>query len=248
MDWAWICFLWFKIAFATLNGGHCYGTPFALTFFPPVPADPRHDFTFLGLLMDHVCDQHTPISHNQRTHKALILEKFCQYFERQIWPESFWSLATNETGVKFAAGTTGEGKKIPSEIKDLGTASWDIYLNFLAHADILVGIGDPVLRSSPLEGLCLGVHFLSPVFEGEGKNRDWWNSQHLFLQRFDPPYVYNVRQGDYKGLWVWSISAWQLGPSLMDGFFWYLCYVKKKVVMQYRTQEQTRLGDGYQNC
>lgn len=49
----------------------------------------------------------------------------------------------------------------------------------------------------------VGVPFINPIHDydkSDPDNRDLWRTQHNGLRKFDPPYVYNVHQGDLEGL------------------------------------------------
>ncbi|KAJ7653911.1 hypothetical protein DFH06DRAFT_1330007 [Mycena polygramma] len=55
---------------------------------------------------------------------------------------------------------------------------------------------------TPYEALCLGVPFINPIRRWDANNptdKTRWMAQHPTIQHLDPPYVYNIFQGDKAG-------------------------------------------------
>jgi len=147
-----------------------------------------------------------------------ILGKWLQFFSSKNgkgWSPDFYDAATEATGISFVVGASqspsnlttsfadpADQGTLPKSITNYGILSQENFLKTLAHSRMLIGVGDPVTSPTPYDALCLGVPFLNPIVMWDRSNpqdRSKWVTQHGPLQLLDPPYVYNVYDGDRDG-------------------------------------------------
>ncbi|EGG09779.1 family 18 glycosyltransferase [Melampsora larici-populina 98AG31] len=180
--------------------GHPLGRPWHLTFYPQEDLG----FTYLGLTIEHYCHRFEVVPPSKRTDKIYVLGRDRGYFHPptpQLFRPTIFTEVTNATGVKFTVGTVQPENEFETNsdiwpgLDDIGSSSRDEFMSELQHHRALLGIGRPVQPSTPLEALCVGTPFINPVWLGRRsiKDRSKWHSQHPYLARFDPPYVYNVQ-------------------------------------------------------
>lgn len=186
--------------------GHPLGRKWHLTFYP----QEEKNFTYLGLTIEHYCHKFGVVPPKERSNKVYILGKNRHYLHPPsptLYPESMWGSITNATGIGFTMGTlqkhwsTSEGHtadpkdRLLEGIEDIGSLSRDEFIYQLQHHKAVIGLGWPVQPSTPLEALCVGTPFINPVWLGRRSqpDRSKWHTQHPYLARFDPPYVYNVQ-------------------------------------------------------
>ncbi|PLW41899.1 hypothetical protein PCANC_11038 [Puccinia coronata f. sp. avenae] len=186
--------------------GHPLGRKWHLTFYP----QEEKNFTYLGLTIEHYCHKFGVVPPKERSNKVYILGKDRGYLHKPsptLYPESMWAAITNATGVEFTMGTkqkhlpgiearsTEPNDQLIDGIVDIGTLSRDKFIYELQHHKAIIGLGWPVQPSTPLEALCVGTPYINPVWLGRRSqpDRSKWHTQHPYLARFDPPYVYNVQ-------------------------------------------------------
>lgn len=183
--------------------GHPLGRKWHLTFYP----QEEKGFTYLGLTIENYCHKFGVVPPRQRSNKVYILGKDRGYLHPPsptLYPPTMWSAITNATGVEFTIGTlqhnlgiqtTDEKHQLFDGITDIGSQTRSQFIHELQHHRAVIGLGWPVQPSTPLEALCVGTPYINPVWLGRRSqtDRSKWHSQHPFLAKFDPPYVYNVQ-------------------------------------------------------
>ncbi|KAH9454393.1 hypothetical protein Pst134EB_014485 [Puccinia striiformis f. sp. tritici] len=186
--------------------GHPLGRKWHLTFYP----QEEKNFTYLGLTIEHYCHKFGVVPPKERSNKVYILGKDRSYLHPPaptLYPETMWASITNATGVEFTIGThqkdrtgvesrsTEPKDQLFDGIVDIGSQTRDKFIYELQHHKAVIGLGWPVQPSTPLEALCVGTPFINPVWRGRRSepDRSKWHTQHPYLARFDPPYVYNVQ-------------------------------------------------------
>ncbi|KAJ6471157.1 hypothetical protein C8R47DRAFT_988443 [Mycena vitilis] len=181
--------------------------------------------TYLGYSIESQCARPTFIPHQHRPHQAYVLAKEAKYFahEDYAYGADFFDAASAAAGIRFVAGVRQSvlPEYFPNNITNVGFQSPGRFYELLAESRVLVGIGMPVTQvfgqgnhcpvadfnrvissPTPYEALCLGVPFINPIRRWDADDptdRMRWMAQHPTLQHLDPPYVYNVFQGDKAG-------------------------------------------------
>ncbi|KAF8344119.1 uncharacterized protein EI90DRAFT_46274 [Cantharellus anzutake] len=191
--------------------------------------------TPLSYSIEPSCDkvQFVPHSERARDKYALVMTKAMRNFlpgETNGWEIDDFNHAANETGIKFKACADPDPESdrlgpisLPKSVENLGTLGQTEFVQLLARASVLVGVGRPetygtffrvfvdmrtmltfLTRSpTPYEALCLGIPFINPILHWNREKpelREAWGAQHSMLKLLDPPYVYNVKKGDREGL------------------------------------------------
>ncbi|KAA1067267.1 hypothetical protein PGT21_010077 [Puccinia graminis f. sp. tritici] len=187
--------------------GHPLGRKWHLTFYP----QEEKNYTYLGLTIEHYCHKFGVVPAQERSNKIYILGKDRSYLHAPsptLYPETMWQSLANKTGVQFTIGTQQKEKlkgldsralepkdQLFDGIIDIGSQARDKFIYELQHHKAVIGLGWPVQPSTALEALCVGTPFINPVWNGRRSqpDRSKWHSQHPYLARFDPPYVYNVQ-------------------------------------------------------
>ncbi|KAJ7611389.1 hypothetical protein DFH06DRAFT_1373655 [Mycena polygramma] len=161
--------------------------------------------TYLGYSIEPQCARQTFIPHQHRPHQAYVLAKEAKYFahEDYAYGADFFDAASAAAGVQFVAGVRQSvlPDYFPSNITNVGFLSSTKFYEMLAESRVLVGIAI-ISSPTPYEALCLGVPFINPIRRWDEDNptdRTRWMAQHPTLKQLDPPYVYNVFQGDKPG-------------------------------------------------
>ncbi|KAF5379051.1 hypothetical protein D9615_005991 [Tricholomella constricta] len=165
---------------------------------------------YLGYSIERTCKRIPIMPSSERPQQAYILAKDLKYFKSDrgfAWNNvSFvppYPLSVM-SGIRYNADTT-EPDTLPHGITDLGPLNQTQFYTQLGKSRVLIGIGHPRLSPSPYDALCMGVPFINPILgwdDNDPDNRFKWESQHDALKWEDPPYVYNVRKDDEKGLWA----------------------------------------------
>lgn len=75
------------------------------------------------------------------------------------------------------------------------------FSDFLQQFVFVVGLGDPILSPTPIEGLYAGVAFLNPV-GSDGYPLHYESSQHVAIADLGAPYVFNYPHGTLWEVWV----------------------------------------------
>ncbi|KAF7967955.1 hypothetical protein HWV62_32461 [Athelia sp. TMB] len=174
---------------------------------------------YVGYSVETQCGVVPFVPHAERDEdgkaQAWILAKRIGYFspERSAWTNRVYEAASAASNARFALGASqggfeidGVGKDmteddLPKDWKNYGLLEQDAFMRRLAKSRVLIGIGNPVHSPTPYDALCLGVPFINPINEwkpDEPLNKAYWRTQHDNLAQLDPPYVYNVHEGDEK--------------------------------------------------
>ncbi|ORY24886.1 hypothetical protein BCR39DRAFT_561348 [Naematelia encephala] len=194
--------------------------------------DPTHEtLHYIGYSMDDQCQAVTFVPHDERPMSAWFYSKQATYFYSDHpefgWNRSYFELATEalkDHNLEFRGAYQIDYTFLPASLSEriaerpmepipgvtnLGKIGPELFTEELAKSRVLVGIGQPWLAPSPYLGLCLGIPFLNVVKYWDADNPDdrtKWMSQHDVLMGLEPPYVYNVKAGDYDGF-VAAIEA-----------------------------------------
>ncbi|KAH8823008.1 hypothetical protein DL96DRAFT_1559781 [Flagelloscypha sp. PMI_526] len=171
---------------------------------------------YLGYSIESFCRKRTFIPRSQREHRALVLGKDMSYFNPQSNDRYPWknpehpdqdllnsvvpSIPPSSSGQPFTLVGTAQGAEV---IHNLGVLEQAEFYKELGKSKALLGVGNPSNSPSPYDGLCLGVPFINPIHtwdHDDPTNKFKWWTQHDPLKALDPPYVYNVRDGDAEGL------------------------------------------------
>ncbi|KAF7323881.1 hypothetical protein MKEN_00609500 [Mycena kentingensis (nom. inval.)] len=189
---------------------------------------------YLGYSIERVCHAQPFIPHAERYSppQVWIFAKLMHYFfpgrERNVaWSKEVLDGLAAATGIKYGIAAhhredPGEEEK---ELERISLPEEKYYTNHvwldqkgfmkeLANSRALMGVANPITSPSPWNALCLGVPYINVVTSWEQNNPDnrWtWRSQHALASLLDPPYVYNVRSGDLKGL-IAAVNAALANP------------------------------------
>nr|GAT58765.1 predicted protein [Mycena chlorophos] len=194
---------------------------------PPSPFGHAWTFTaeqdhrgssFVGFAVPGTCRQSAPyVMPSERLDRVWVHAQVeTQFWHTQnVWPAAYFEDAGKELDGKaeFVAAlhpTDGRLKDyamaadvhtVPDNLFELQVEHEDM-LREIGRSRLLLGLWDPRSTYSVLEAMCLGVPFLNPVKQWDPNNpsdRSQWIAQNPELITVDPPYVYNVFEGDYAG-------------------------------------------------
>ncbi|KAJ6625231.1 hypothetical protein B0H10DRAFT_2212228 [Mycena sp. CBHHK59/15] len=134
---------------------------------------------------------------------AYVMGKNSRYFATasRAWDPEILERASAATQIQFLAGTERNIPEFSNTIQNLGKLPRGEFYIALSKSVALVGMGLPETSPTPYDALCLGVPFINPIFKWDPNNisdQTLWDTQHLNLKYFDPPYVY-VFAGDMEG-------------------------------------------------
>ncbi|KZP25595.1 hypothetical protein FIBSPDRAFT_1041421 [Athelia psychrophila] len=200
--------------------GHPLGMPWTLSPEPWGARTLGAGNAYVGYSVETQCGVVPFVPHAARDGEdgkaqAWVMAKRLGYFVpgRSAWPNAVYDAASAAADVRFALGADQGGienggagaemteEDLPRGIKNYGVLEQEAFMRQLAKSRVLIGIGNPLLSPSPYDALCLGVPFINPIHgwkADEPLNKAHWDTQHDILAQLDPPYVYNVHQGDEK--------------------------------------------------
>ncbi|KAL0952653.1 hypothetical protein HGRIS_006896 [Hohenbuehelia grisea] len=169
------------------------------------PHNSKDNF-YLGYSIERTCRE-IPITPSlERPAQGYVFAKQISYFygKNYAWPNISWEPPFD---LKLYAGMrndTNYPSEVPKGITNLGLLPKHEFYEKVGQSRVFIGVGSPQLSPSPYDALCMGVPFINPVRgwdKEDPENRHKWEAQHEGLRYEDPPYVYNVKTGDEKGLW-----------------------------------------------
>ncbi|KAF7973736.1 hypothetical protein HWV62_14308 [Athelia sp. TMB] len=145
---------------------------------------------YLGYSVEPSCMTQDIIPLEQRRDQAYVLSKRLTYLAENdhTWPSHFYEAAVNATGIEFVLGANDEhgSAKVPVGITNHGVLDQKEFLKAVSQSLVLVGVGTP-------------VNSVIQWDKEHPEDRQAWSAQHSMLKFLDPPYVYNVFEGDLVG-------------------------------------------------
>ncbi|KAF7320164.1 hypothetical protein MKEN_00800900 [Mycena kentingensis (nom. inval.)] len=168
--------------------------------------------TYLGYSIEPWCSKIPFIPHEQRAKPgiAYLYGKKTGYFKGSghAWNAEIYREAAKESGAHFVVSAGDPGEAMPDDfptdiVESLGNrVEQHEFYTRLSGAAVVIGAGWP--RTSPTfyDALCFGTPVINPIREwnaSDPTNRDYWVAQHGTMKELDPPFVYNVFQGDKQG-------------------------------------------------
>nr|GAT45307.1 predicted protein [Mycena chlorophos] len=174
------------------------------------PGEMRSDNRYIGYSIENTCNATKYIPANERPSDpshAWLLAKLIAYFypERDfVWSKKMLDEIAVEAGVVYTMAshhsphppTPEDVEKAALYLPDeshyinhyfLRQAEW---LEQLAQARMVIGIGNPVNSPTPWNALCLGVPFINVILSWDHahpNDRTWWRTQHPIAALLDAP-------------------------------------------------------------